>query len=87
MDKWEVFLVISALVGFLIAVVGPILKLNTTITKLIVTMENFETRFDKMDDSNSKSHGRIWNELEKHDEVLSDHETRLHDLERNDRGV
>lgn len=39
MTEWGVVLVIIALFGFIVAVVTPILKLNQSITKLNVTLD------------------------------------------------
>lgn len=82
MDKWEVFLVISAVASFIFLICKPLITLNTTMTKLISAVETLESSFKEMNDSNSKTHGRLWSELESHEEKLNDHEIRLHDLER-----
>ena len=82
MDKWEVFLTIGTLVTFLIAVGGPMLKLNTTLTKLIDKAETLEKSFEKTQNSNHDVHKRMWNEIEEHEHKLSDHETRLQLMEK-----
>lgn len=40
MGEWQVVLVIISLVGFVIGVVTPLIKLNSTITELNVTLKN-----------------------------------------------
>lgn len=82
MDKWEVFLVVSALASFIILVCKPLMTLNTTITKLISAVETLESSFKELNESNSKTHGRLWSELENHEGILNNHEMRLHDLEK-----
>ena len=82
MDKWEVFLVVSALASFIFLIVKPLMTLNTTITKLISAVETLESSFKEMNESNSKTHGRLWSELENHEDILNNHEMRLHDLEK-----
>lgn len=41
MTEWEVVGVIVVLVGLVISVAGPMVKLNSTITKLTVQVANF----------------------------------------------
>lgn len=82
MDKWEVFLVISAVVSFILLVCKPLMTLNTTITKLIDAVETLESSFKEMNESNTKTHGRLWNEIEQHGDTLNNHETRLQMIER-----
>lgn len=77
MNEWNVFLVIVAVVSFIVAVCGPMLKLNTTMTKLIDAVTYLEESLEKMSSANSKTHERLWKELDYHDEKLHDHETRL----------
>lgn len=53
---WSIFLGISALFAFGVAVVTPIVKLNTTITKLNCTVEMLNTSMQKLEkqvDSNT----------------------------------
>lgn len=87
MDKWEVFLVISALASFILLVCKPLMTLNTTITKLIDAVETLENSFKEMSESNTKTHGRLWNEIEQHEDKLNEHETRLRIIERGDKDV
>lgn len=82
MSEWDVLLVIGEIIALILLVGGPILKLNTTLTKLMVQLEDLTASYKKSESSNSKAHGRIWEELEKHDETLNDHETRLQLMEK-----
>lgn len=81
MTNWDVFLVIVAVVGFIITIMTPILKLNTAITKLIDAVETLKKSFDSMLHSNSKSHERIWSSINEQDDKLEDHEVRIKLLE------
>ena len=49
MTEWGVVGVIVALVGFLAATAGPLLKLNGAITRLTVAVEGFQKSLDKLD--------------------------------------
>lgn len=81
MDRYEIILVIIYLVTFGIAVCTPILKLNTTITKLISATESLKASQENLTESNYKSHKRIWESLDVHDEKISDHEHRITAIE------
>ena len=79
--EWEVYLVIVSLVGFAIAVGTPIIKLNTSITRLIDRLNNLDESMDELTVKNSKSHERLWNHNEKQDELIKDHGKRIIVLE------
>lgn len=81
MNEWQVFLVIGAVVSFLIAIITPMLKLNTAIVRLIEAVNTLELSLGRLTKSNSESHKRIWCELEKQDDVLNNHENRINLLE------
>ena len=82
MDRWEVFLSIGTIATFLIAVGGPMLKLNTTLTKLIAKAESMEQTFENAQSSNQNVHNKMWIELDEHEHKLNDHETRLQLMEK-----
>lgn len=82
MTEWGVVLVIISVVGLIAAVTGPIVKLNTSITKLTVMMGNVTGDLDELTTKNSKSHERIHEKLERHDGAINDHDKRIHVLER-----
>lgn len=80
--QWEVYLVIVSLVGFAIAVGTPIIKLNTSITRLIDRLNTLDEGMDDLTIKNSKSHERLWNHNDEQDKRLEDHETRITVLEK-----
>ena len=82
MDSWGVFGVIVAIVSFLGLVGAPLLKLNSNLTKLNVILEVLQKQFDKFCGDNEKEHNTIWTEVEKHEDSLNDHETRIQIMER-----
>lgn len=85
MTEWGVFGVIVALVGFAAAIVTPIIKLNTNITRLTVTIENILREQESAKSANGKSHDRIWKELEEHGGQLGEHENRITKIEERSR--
>lgn len=74
MTEWTVVGVLIALVGFISAVVAPIVKLNTTIVKLTQIVDSLAGDVSELTKRNSDTHSRIF-------EQLGDHETRITVLE------
>lgn len=81
MTEWEVVGVIIALVGFAIAIGTPVIKLNTSITKLIFHIDNLDQGLEKLEAKNHESHSRIWKHNEEQDKELDNHEKRIIILE------
>ena len=81
MTEWQVVGVLIALVGFVAAIVTPIIKLNTSIVKLSMLVDGLGNKLSTMESTNAASHDRIWNKLEEHGEELVDHDKRIIKLE------
>ena len=81
MTEWGVVGVIVALVGLGAAIIKPVLALNTSITRLNLTLEQLQRDVGTMTTKNSKSHERIWDRLGEHDDALEAHERRIDSLE------
>jgi hypothetical protein len=81
MSEWLVVTVIGTLLGLVVTVVTPILKLNTTLTKLAAYIDRHEADYQKLCEDNAESHRRIWKHNEEQDQLLAQHELRLHDLD------
>lgn len=93
MTEWGVVGVVVVLVGLVASIVGPVLRLNTSITKLTVTLDNTcaditETRADieNIKDKSAERAKRLWDKNEQQDKTLTDHEKRIHVLERKNDG-
>ena len=79
--EWEVVGVIVVLVGLIASVSGPMLKLNSTLTRLTTKMESFTEGLDKFQ-GRYKDHLKEQGEInEKHQAELDDHEHRITVLE------
>ena len=85
MTQWEVYLVIVSLVGFAIAVGTPIIKLNTSITRLIDRLNNLDEGVEELTARNSRSHERLWKHNDEQDKKIEDHEKRIFSLEKKER--
>lgn len=81
MTEWGVFLVITALVTFAIAIIAPIVRLNTTITKLTVTVESLSEKVKELTDDNKEAHKRLWAKMDDHEDRLDKHEIAIQKLE------
>lgn len=78
---WEIFLGISALIGFIGAICGPMLKLSKTLTLLNSNLNNFKETLSNLIAENAASHKRIWDAIESGNKVLDSHEKRLMEIE------
>ena len=77
MDEWGVFGVIAAIVTFGVCVGAPLLRLNSTITRLSVVLNLFQKQVDCDKTANSEEHIAIWDEVEKQGDMLNKHETEI----------
>lgn len=75
MNEWQVVGVIMALVGLASAIVAPIIKLNTSITKLTVLLDGLKSNQDSYEQRNREAHKCIWEHNGEQDEMLQKHET------------
>ena len=81
MTDWDIVKDIVVLIGLLVTVTTPLLKLNTSITQLKALLDSVVKQVQDNDRSNSASHKRLWEHNEEQDETLQRHEQRLHDLD------
>lgn len=81
MTDWDIVKDIVVLVGLIVTVTTPLLKLNTSITQLKALLDSVVKQVQDNDRSNSASHRRLWEHNEEQDETLQRHEQRLHDLD------
>ena len=82
MTEWGVVAVIVVLAGLFSTLLAPMLRLNSSITKLTVTMESTAKSLEELSKANTEDHRRIWKKEEEQDKVIGNHEYRLQDLEK-----
>lgn len=80
--EWTVVVVLIALVGLVISVLTPVIKLNTSITKLATLVDSLNSKLTATEANNTDAHRRIWNELDEHKGTLHEHDTRITVLEK-----
>ncbi|HIY09289.1 MAG TPA: hypothetical protein H9680_08120 [Firmicutes bacterium] len=82
MTELEVLGLIGAAVTFALAVGGPILKLNSSITRLDSTVKSIGEKLAKLDSDNHESHQEIFHRLNEKGKQLAAHEARLEDQDK-----
>jgi len=78
---WEIFLGIAALVTFVIAITGPMMKLNTSITKLNNSVDVLRDAINRIEQDNEKSHKRLWDHNSEQDEIIAAHSKKISNIE------
>lgn len=71
MTEWEVLGIIIVLIGFVSSIVAPIIKLNTTITKLTQIVDSLATDVAELTKRNSDTHARLFDVINEHDKRIS----------------
>ena len=80
--EWQVVGVIVVLVGLVGSIIGPVIKLNSSITRLTVTMERLVKDVDVIKENSHDAHQRLWEKNDEQDKIINDHETRITSLEK-----
>ena len=78
---WEIFLGIVAIIGFIVTVTTPLMKLSKTMTELNINMQNLNQAMDTLTTNNTESHRRIWSHNDEQDEKIENHEKRITKIE------
>ena len=81
MTEWQVVGVIIALVGRVGAIVAPLIRLNSTITKLTLTVDHLVKDMDEQHRRSHDAHTKLWDHQNEQDEKLVNHEIRITKLE------
>ena len=86
--EWTTVTVIIALIGLIVTVTTPLIKLNSNITRLNVVLDSIRSELDEQKKALSaqkadsrESHRRLWAHNDEQDNTLNDHETRIRVLE------
>ena len=81
MNEWNVYEVIVSLVGFSVAVITPLIKLNSTIAKLSQVVNDFVDSVNKSDARNIEAHERIWKQINVTQNAVTEHDKRISIIE------
>lgn len=81
MNEWQVVGVIIALIGLVGAIVAPLLRLNGSITKLTITVDQLVKDMDEQHRRSHDAHEKLWDHQNEQDSKLVNHEIRITKLE------
>ena len=84
MNEWNVVGVLVVVAGLFLSVGAPVIRLNSTLTKLSTLVEGLRDRQARQEQSNAEGHRRLWKHNDEQDATLTDHETCITILERKD---
>ncbi len=86
--EWTTVTVIIALVGLVVTVTTPLIRLNSNITRLSVILNGIKAELEEQKKAliaqkaeSRESHRRLWAHNDDQDNTLNDHETRIRVLE------
>lgn len=80
--SWEIVAGIIALAGFVISIGTLLFKLSAVLTRLDVTVKDMQAANAADRKHKEAEHAEMYETLDAHGKQLSDHEMRIHDLER-----
>ena len=88
MNEWGVIGVIVTLVGLAVAIIKPIVQLNTNIVRLTDAVDGLKKAHTKIEEDNKKEHKQLHERInhrkkenEELDDRVTDHENRISILE------
>lgn len=68
---------LATLVALFAQVTKPLLNVTKAITALTTSLENITEKFKAFESKSHDTHKRLWDKAYEHEEMLSDHETRI----------
>lgn len=80
--EWTVVTVLVVVIGLVVTILTPAIKLNTSVTKLATLVDSLNNKISTTETNNAEAHRRIWNELDDQKDTLNQHETRITVLEK-----
>lgn len=67
--------------AFVLTLIGACWRMSTVIQRNTDAVVALTARIDRMDAGNAKEHNEMWDKIERSEDTLNDHETRLQLLE------
>ena len=87
--EWTVFEVVAAISALFISIGVPVIRLNSSITKLTIMLERVEKDVDAnrqqitaQKEAAHASHEKLWKHNDEQDDILQNHEARIKFLEK-----
>ena len=78
---WEIVAGRFVLIGGIVSIVTPIVKLTKSITELTVKVDDFARQIEQQSVRSKEAHKRLWEHNEEQDDKLQEHEIRISNLE------
>ena len=72
--EWTVVSVIVVLMSLIGGVVAPVIRLNSSITRLTTVVDGLCKNLDSLTQRNSQAHEKLWGKLEEHGDTINKHE-------------
>ena len=83
MNEWSVVVVLIAVAGLVATLATPMIRLNTTMTRLVVLVEELSDKLGALERENDGAHERLAGRVDALLGEVHAHETRITVLERN----
>ncbi len=80
--SWDIISDAITLIGCVIALGTVLYKLSVVLTKLDISVTHLTERIGTFEKEADSEHRRLENKIDDNSDTLSNHETRIHDLER-----
>lgn len=84
MTEWGVVGVLASLVGLAATLSAPMIKLNTTLTRLAVLVEELSDKLAALERDNSSVHSALTERIDRVRSDVNTHETRITLLEKDE---
>ena len=78
--SWQVVLALVVILGLIGVIVRPVLKLNTTLTTLDLTIKSLQEQLKSFRCDNDKDHDDIFERLDEHEDTLVEHDKAILEL-------
>lgn len=80
MTEWGVFLVITSIVGFLLAVGGPAVYVVKTLVKITTVLDRMQKDVDENRDKSVEAYRELWEHNDKQDAQIAEHDREIYGL-------
>ena len=78
MNEWTVVTVITGLVGLFAALMKPLMKLNSTLTRLDESVTALKTEIETYINRHGESHRRLWTKINEQSEDINQLKLSVH---------
>lgn len=80
MNEWGVVGVLVTLLGMIAVITGAVVYIVSSITKVTETCVHMQQEIANERDLNIESHKKIWGRIDKHDNMLAEHDKEIYGI-------